>query len=42
VTKDPLRRTLSDKTVMFNRDIKPRLGSKTLSALTENECWDAI
>ena len=35
-------RTLSDKAVIFSRDIKPRLGTKTLADLTENECWDAV
>lgn len=35
-------RTLTDKCVIFTRDIKPRLGQKTLSELTENECWDAV
>ena len=35
-------RTLSDKAVIFTRDIKPRLGTKTLADLTENECWDAV
>lgn len=31
-------RTLSDKAVIFKRDIEPRLGSKALYDLTENEC----
>lgn len=35
-------RTLSDKAVIFRRDIEPRLGSKALYDLTENECWDAV
>ncbi len=35
-------RTLSDKDVIFTRDIKPRLGKKNLHKLTENECWDAV
>lgn len=35
-------RTISDKEVMFKRDIKPRLGDKPLVSLTENECWDAV
>lgn len=35
-------RTLSDKDVIFTRDIKPRLGRKVLRGLTENECWDAV
>ncbi|MGB5777674.1 MAG: integrase family protein [Allopontixanthobacter sediminis] len=35
-------RTISDKEVMFNRDIKPRLGSVILDELTEDACWDAV
>ncbi|MFA7585039.1 MAG: integrase family protein [Novosphingobium sp.] len=35
-------RTLSDKEVIFTRDIKPRLGTKPLLTLTEDECWDAV
>lgn len=35
-------RTLSDKAIIFKRDIEPRLGSKALYDLTENECWDAV
>jgi hypothetical protein len=35
-------RTLSDKEVIFTRDIKPRLGKKKPGELSENECWDAV
>ncbi len=35
-------RTLSDKAVIFTRDIGPRLGAKLLAELTENDCWDAV
>ncbi|MBO9378363.1 DUF4102 domain-containing protein [Sphingomonas histidinilytica] len=35
-------RTIKDKEVMFTRDIKPRLGSVILDALTEDACWDAV
>ncbi len=35
-------RTLHDKQVIFTRDIKLRLGKKTLRELTEDECWDAV
>ncbi|MEO8723331.1 MAG: Arm DNA-binding domain-containing protein, partial [Sphingobium sp.] len=35
-------RTLSDKAVIFKRDIDPRLGCRALYDLTENECWDAV
>lgn len=35
-------RTLDDKQKIFTRDIAPRLGTKTLGKLTENECWDAV
>ena len=35
-------RTLADKAVILTRDIGPRLGSKSLSDLTENACWDAV
>jgi hypothetical protein len=35
-------RTLSDKMIIYSRDIGPRLGSKSLLDLTENECWDAV
>lgn len=35
-------RTLSDKVAMYGRDIGPRLGKKSLLALTEDECWDAV
>jgi integrase len=35
-------RTLSDKDMIFVRDIKPRLGKKRLAQLTEDECWDAV
>lgn len=36
------QRTLYDKAVIFDRDIKPRLGAKVLLDLSENECWDAV
>lgn len=35
-------RTISDKDVIFSRDIKPRIGSIILRELTEDECWDAV
>lgn len=35
-------RTLDDKQVIYSRDIGPRLGSKILSDLTDDECWDAV
>lgn len=35
-------RTLYDKSVIYSRDIGPRLGSKSLLELTEDECWDAV
>ncbi|WP_146032634.1 integrase family protein [Sphingobium sp. SA916] len=35
-------RTLADKEIIFERDIKPRLGRKVLVELTEDECWDAV
>ncbi|WP_081492252.1 tyrosine-type recombinase/integrase, partial [Rhizorhabdus wittichii] len=35
-------RTISDKAVIFSRDISPRLGSKGLSDLTEDDCWNAV
>jgi hypothetical protein len=35
-------RTLYDKRVIFDRDIKPRLGDTSLVELTEDECWEAI
>lgn len=35
-------RTLSDKRVIYSRDIGPRLGGKSLLDLTEDECWDAV
>ena len=35
-------RTLEDKEKIFTRDIEPRLGKKTLGALTEDECWDSV
>ena len=35
-------RTISDKRVIFDRDIKPRLGDKMLSELSDDECWEAV
>jgi integrase len=35
-------RTISDKALIFTRDIRPRLGKKVLAELTENDCWDAV
>lgn len=35
-------RTILDKDKMYSRDIGPRIGSKILSELTEDECWDAV
>ena len=35
-------RTLYDKQAIFTRDVEPRLGNKTLTELTEDECWDAV
>jgi len=35
-------RSLYDKQAIFTRDIAPRLGSKTLGQLTEDQCWDAV
>lgn len=35
-------RTLYDKQAIFRRDIAPRLGTKILAELTEDECWDAV
>jgi hypothetical protein len=35
-------RTLADKDVIYTRDIGPRLGTKILSELTEDDCWDAV
>lgn len=35
-------RTISDKDVIFIRDIKPRIGSIVLAELTEDQCWDAV
>lgn len=35
-------RTLADKEVIYARDIGPRLGTKVLAELAEDECWDAV
>ncbi len=35
-------RTLADKNVIYTRDICPRVGTKILSELTEDDCWDAV
>src|SRR3546814_9249668 len=35
-------RTISDKDKMYTRDIGPRIGSKVLAQLTEDDCWDAV
>lgn len=35
-------RTLADKEIIYMRDIGPRLGTKILSELSEDECWDAV
>lgn len=35
-------RTISDKELMFKRDIGPCIGGKSLLRLTEDECWDAV
>ena len=35
-------RSISDKDAIFIRDIKPRLGSIVLDALSEDDCWDAV
>lgn len=35
-------RTITDKELMFKRDIGPRIGAKSLLLLTEDECWDAV
>ena len=35
-------RTISDKDVIYTRDIAPRLGSRPLYDLSEDECWDAV
>jgi integrase len=35
-------RTISDKDKMYTRDIGPRIGSKILAELTEDDCWDAV
>lgn len=35
-------RTIADKEVIYTRDIGPRLGSKVLAGLTEDDCWDAV
>lgn len=35
-------RTLADKDVIYTRDIEPRIGSKVLAELSEDECWDAV
>nr|WP_083434302.1 integrase family protein [Sphingomonas sp. Y57] len=35
-------RTISDKQVIFDRDIKPRLGDRLLYDLTDDQCWEAV
>jgi len=35
-------RTIADKDVIYTRDIGPRLGTKVLAGLTEDDCWDAV
>lgn len=35
-------RTIADKEVIYTRDIAPRLGTKVLADLTEDDCWDAV
>src|SRR3546814_7311268 len=35
-------RTISDKDKMYTRDIGPRIGSKVLAQLTDDDCWDAV
>ncbi|PQM27777.1 hypothetical protein CVO77_04215 [Sphingopyxis lindanitolerans] len=35
-------RTLYDKQVIFDRDIRPQIGRKRLVLLTEDECWDVV
>lgn len=35
-------RSLSDKAVIYSRDIGPRMGKKLLLELTEDACWDAV
>lgn len=35
-------RTISDKEKIYDRDIGPRIGTKVLAELTEDECWDAV
>jgi integrase len=35
-------RTIADKEVIYTRDIGPRLGTKFLAELTEDDCWDAV
>lgn len=35
-------RTIADKDVIYKRDIAPRLWTKVLADLTEDECWDAV
>ncbi len=35
-------RTIFDKDKMYTRDIGPRIRSKVLAELTEDDCWDAV
>ncbi|KRB91112.1 MULTISPECIES: integrase arm-type DNA-binding domain-containing protein [unclassified Sphingomonas] len=35
-------RTLSDKQLIFDRDIKPRLGTQLIYDLTDDQCWEAV
>lgn len=35
-------RTILDKDKMYIRDIGPRIGSRVLAELTEDDCWDAV
>lgn len=35
-------RTIADKDAIYTRDIAPRLGSRVLAELTEDDCWDAV
>ncbi len=35
-------RTIADKEKIYVRDIGPRIGSLTLTDLTEDQCWDAV
>lgn len=35
-------RTISDKQIIFDRDIGPRLGDRLLYELTDDQCWEAV